>query len=122
MKDQELRNHLARLTLIGTAVASVLMLAGVIWYFTGGHGSVPQDHLFRGEPGYLENPVTLAIHAFQGEAVQQRRTLTMIGLMLLMIGPLVRVIYALVAFATQRNILYAAVCLFILIVLLAGYF
>lgn len=122
MKDQKLRNHLALLTVVGTAIASVLMLAGLAWYFTGGHGSVPKDHLFHGEPGYLENPVTLALHAFQGDAVKQRRTLTMIGLMLLMIGPPARVAYALAAFATQRNVLYAAVCLFILIVLLAGYF
>jgi uncharacterized membrane protein len=121
MRDEQLQVHLARVMLSGVLIAAAIMGAGLIWYLATHEGSPPGDHLFRGEPRYLESPISMIQHAFDRGADARRRSLIMIGVVLLLINPVVRVALAAFGFARQRDRLYALISLFVLVILLVSF-
>jgi uncharacterized membrane protein len=122
MNDAQLQNSLARLMLTGVLVAAAIMGAGLIWFVATHEGMPPGDHVFSGEPKYFENPVSMLQRAFDVKAVGHRRSLIMIGVVLLLINPLVRVAFAAVGFAAQRDKLYTAISLLVFGVLALSFF
>jgi|SRR6476619_1818240 uncharacterized membrane protein len=122
MNDAQLQNSLARVMLTGVLVAAAVMGAGLIWFVATHEGMPPGDHLFSGEPKYFENPVSMLERAVSLKAIGHRRSLIMIGVVLLLINPLIRVAFAAVGFAAQRNRLYTVISLAVLGVLLLSFF
>jgi uncharacterized membrane protein len=122
MNDEQIQNTLARVVLSGVVVAAVVMATGLIWFLATHPGLPAGDHIFRGEPKYFENPVSMFRRALDFGEVGHRRGLIMIGVILLLINPVVRVAFAAFAFATQGDRLYAAVSLVVLGVLLVSFF
>jgi uncharacterized membrane protein len=122
MKDEQLQSQLARLMLSGVLTAAAVMGAGLIWFLATHEGLPPGDHIFRGEPKYLENPVSMIQRTFDLEDVGHRRSLVMIGVVLLLINPVVRVAFAAFGFAAQRDRLYTLISLLVLVVLLVSFF
>jgi uncharacterized membrane protein len=122
MNDAQLQNSLARVMLTGVLVAAAVMGAGLIWFVATHEGMPPGDHLFSGEPKYFENPVSMLERAVSLKAIGHRRSLIMIGVVLLLINPLIRVAFAAVGFAAQRNRLYTVISLTVLGVLLLSFF
>lgn len=122
MKDAQLQAGLARLMLGGTVLAAVVMLVGVVWYLGSHTGLKPGDHVFSGEPKYFENPVSMVERALDWHEVGERRSVIMIGAILLLINPVVRVAVAALGFALQRDRLYTGVSLFVFLVLLFSFF
>ena len=122
MNDAQLQNSLARVMLTGVLVAAAVMGAGLIWFVATHEGMPPGDHLFSGEPKYFENPVSMLERAISLKAIGHRRSLIMIGVVLLLINPLIRVAFAAVGFAAQRNRLYTVISLAVLGVLLLSFF
>lgn len=122
MKDTQIQNSLARLMVIGTLIAAGIMLAGLIWYLASHVGLKPGDHVFAGEPKYFENPVSMVQRALDVEEYGHRRSFVMIGAVLLLINPVLRVGFAVLGFAAQRDRLYTAISLFVLAVLLFSFF
>ena len=84
--------------------------------------STPGDHIFSGEPKYFENPVSMILRAFEADDVGHRRSMIMIGVVLLLINPVIRVAFAAFAFAAQRDRLYSKISLLVLAVLLFSFF
>jgi uncharacterized membrane protein len=122
MNDAQLQNSLARLMLTGVLVAAAIMGVGLIWFVATHEGMPPGDHVFSGEPKYFENPVSMFQRAFDLKAVGHRRSLIIIGVVLLLINPLVRVAFAAVGFAAQRDKLYTAISLLVFGVLALSFF
>jgi uncharacterized membrane protein len=122
MNDAQLQNSLARVMLTGVLVAAAVMGAGLIWFGATHEGMPPGDHLFSGEPKYFENPVSMLERAVSLKAIGHRRSLIMIGVVLLLINPIIRVAFAAVGFAAQRNRLYTVISLAVLGVLLLSFF
>ena len=122
MNDAQLQNSLARVMLTGVLVAAAVMGAGLIWFVATHEGMPPGDHLFSGEPKYFENPVSMLERAISLKAIGHRRSLIMIGVVLLLINPIIRVAFAAVGFAAQRNRLYTVISLAVLGVLLLSFF
>ena len=122
MKDGDLQRNLARLMLGGVALAAVIMLVGCIWYAVSHPGTRPADHLFTGEPKYLTDPVTMCIHAFREDAVGEQRSVLMIGVVLLLMNPVVRVAFAAAGFAGQRDRLYATISAVVFAILCVSFF
>jgi uncharacterized membrane protein len=122
MNDTQLQNSLARLMLTGVLLAAVVMGAGLIWFVATHEGMPPGDHVFSGEPKYFENPVSMLLRAFDLKAVGHRRSLIMIGVVLLLLNPLVRVAFAALGFAAQRDKLYTAISLVVFGVLVLSFF
>ena len=122
MNDAQLQNSLARVMLTGVLVAAAVMGAGLIWFVATHEGMPPGDHLFSGEPKYFENPVSMLERAISLKAIDHRRSVIMIGVVLLLINPIIRVAFAAVGFAAQRNRLYTVISLAVLGVLLLSFF
>ena len=122
MNDAQLQNLLARVMLTGVLIAAGIMGAGLIWFVATHEGMPPGDHVFSGEPKYFENPISMLQRAFDLKAVGHRRSLMMIGVVLLLINPLVRVAFAALGFAAQRDKLYTAISLVVLGVLVLSFF
>lgn len=122
MKDQQIQNVLARLMLGGTLLAAAIIGAGLLWYLATHVGVSPGDHMFRGEPKYFENPVGMVQRALDFGEEGQRRSLIMIGVVLLLINPVVRVGFAVLGFVLQKDRQYAGISLFVLAVLLVSFF
>ena len=122
MNDAQLQNSLARVMLTGVLVAAAIMAAGLIWFVATHEGTPPGDHIFSGEPKYFENPVGMLQRALDLNTVGHRRSLVMIGVVLLLINPLIRVAFAAVGFAAQRDKLYAGISLVVLGVLALSFF
>jgi len=122
MKDEQIQSALARVMLSGVLVAAAIMGAGLIWFFATHDGMPPGDHVFSGEPKYFENPISMVKRAFDLKDVGHRRSLIMIGVVLLLINPLVRVAFAAFGFAAQGDRLYTVISLIVLAVLIFSFF
>jgi uncharacterized membrane protein len=122
MNDDKIQNSLARVMLSGVLIAAAVMGAGLFWFLATHAGMPPGDHMFSGEPKYFENPVSMIQRAFDLKEIGHRRSLIMIGVVLLLINPLVRVAFAAVGFAAQGDRLYTLISLVVLGVLIVSFF
>lgn len=122
MKPSNFETNLARLMLGGTLLAAAIMLAGLVWFLAAHPGLRSTDHIFTGEPNYLENPVSMLARAFHPDETGHRRSGIMVGIFLLLINPLARVAFAAAGYAVQRDRLYTTISLIVLAVLLVSFF
>jgi uncharacterized membrane protein len=122
MKDSQIQNALARLMLGGTLLAAAIMLVGLTWYLASHEELKAGDHVFLSEPKYFENPIEMVQRAMNVAEIGHRRSLIMIGAVLLLINPALRVAFAALGFAAQRDKLYTVISLFVLGVLLFSFF
>lgn len=122
MKDQQIQNNLARIMVAGTIISATIILAGLCWYLFANQGLKAGDRIFSGEPKYFENPVSMVKRAFEMHEVGHRRSVIMLGVVLLLISPAVRVGFALFGFILQKDRQYAVISLIVLGVLLFSFF
>jgi uncharacterized membrane protein len=122
MKDKQIQNTLARVMVSGVLVAAAIMGAGLVWFLATHDGMPPGDHVFSGQPKYFENPVSMIRRAFEPGETGYRRSVIMIGVVLLLINPFVRVAFAAFGFSAQRDRLYSGISLLVLAVLLFSFF
>jgi hypothetical protein len=122
MKESSIRDVLARVMLWGTLLAAALMLAGLAWYASAHAGTSPGGHIFRGEPRYFENPVAMVQRTLEPDAEGHRRALLMLGILLLLLNPVVRVALAGLGFLASGDRLYTVVSGVVLAVLLYSLF
>jgi uncharacterized membrane protein len=112
--DQQVEEAVGNLLRGGVMLAAVVvLLGGGIYLFR--HGTaVPDYQVFHSEPADLRSVsgIIQDALALQGRAVIQ------CGLLILTATPIARVIFALVAFAWQRDRTYVLVTLLVLTVLL----
>jgi uncharacterized membrane protein len=122
MKDEQIQNALAKMMLGGTLIAALVIAVGLLWFLAAHSGAKPGDHLFSGEPKYFENPIAMVERAMAFDETGHRRSLIMIGVVLLLLNPMIRVALAVLGFAVQKDRLYAAVSLWVLLVLVFSFF
>ncbi len=122
MKDEQIQNSLAKIMISGVVIAAIVMIGGVAWFISAHWKLLPGDHIFRGEPKYLENPISMVAHAFDAGVIGERRSVAMIGVVLLLLNPLVRVAFAAIGFAAQKDRLYMVISLIVLTILLISFF
>jgi len=112
---------LAGLMLWTTILSAAIILSGLAWYLSAHAGDVPADRIFSGEPHDLRDPVAMVRHALDWQANGERRSVIMIGVVLLLIGPVLRVGLAGLGYALGRDRFYAGVSGFVLLVLLISF-
>jgi uncharacterized membrane protein len=116
--DERIERILGNLLRYGVlAAASTVFLGGVIYLWRRGDLIVPY-HVFEGEPANLRSPVAIFKDAFAFRG----RSLIQFGLLILIATPVARVVFSVFAFIRQRDYLYVAVTLFVLLVLLYSLF
>ena len=97
--------------------ATVVLVGGAIFLLR--HGlEIPAYKSFRGEPSDLRSVVGIIGDVFRGSG----RGVIQLGVLLLIATPVMRVVLLLVGFAWQRDRLYAAVSLVVLMLLLYSLF
>ncbi len=116
--DEQIDTVMGRLLRAGVIAAAALMVAGALLYFYR-HGSDPVAYrTFHGVPGELKtlDGILRAITTGRGRALMQLGALVMIA------TPVMRVAFAVYAFARENDRVYVAISLAVLAVLAYGLF
>ena len=106
----------------GTMISASLIAAGLVWYLTAHFGQPPGDHMFSGEPKFLENPFGMLRRAFDLDGTGERRSLAMIGIFLLLLNPPLRVLLAGAGYILEKNRMYALISAVVFAVLAFSFF
>ena len=114
LTDWQVDQIIGNLLRIGVTTAALVVLAGGLAYLISHPGATQNFRMFSGEPAELRSVSaivkgSLALHSIQ--VIQA-------GLLLLIITPVARVVFSVVAFALQRDRTYVIVTLIVLSLLL----
>jgi uncharacterized membrane protein len=101
---------------IGVAVAALLVAAGGVAYLFERWDHTERYSTFVGSPQSLSTPSTI----LRGALALHPASLIALGLVVLVLTPVARVVFALLAFAEQRDRLYVIFSLIVLCVLFIG--
>jgi uncharacterized membrane protein len=114
ISDKQVETSIAFLLRAGVLLAGTVVLIGGILYLAQRGGMHADYHVFRGEPADLEKPLLTVRAAFSGtpEAIIE------LGVLLLILTPISRVVFSVVAFARERDHMYVVMTLIVLAVLL----
>jgi uncharacterized membrane protein len=112
--DQKTEELVGQLLRFGVTAAATIVVAGAAIYLVR-HGFQPANYrVFKGEPSDLRSwrgIVHEALHA-RGRGIMQ------LGLLVLLLTPVARVVFAGFAFAMERDWFYVGVSAFVFLVLL----
>lgn len=115
-RDQQIERIIAVLLQGGVLLAILVVLLGAALYL-GGHGRRIADfRVFHGSPWDLRSAPAVVRAALGG----QREAVIQLGVLILIATPVARVLFALVAFAWDRDLVYVVVTAIVLGVLLYG--
>jgi uncharacterized membrane protein len=115
--DERVEGIIGNLLRIGVIASAVVVSVGGLLHLVRHGGQAAQD-LSTFEPEQLQSPV----HIVHDAAKLHALGLIMLGLLLLVATPVVRVLFSVVAFALQRDYLYVLFTLLVLAVLLYSLF
>jgi uncharacterized membrane protein len=112
--DRQVEQSIGILLRTGVLLAAAVVLLGGILYLVHSGGLHADYRVFRGEPRDLTTPSLTIRQAFSGapEAIIE------LGLLLLILTPIARVAFSVVAFARERDSMYVVMTLVVLAVLL----
>ena len=114
LTDQQVETSIGNLLRISVIIAALVVLLGGIIYLVRFMGSHPDYRVFTGEPKDLRTVSGI----FMDALTLHSRGIIQLGLLILIATPVARVIFALFAFALQRDRIYVVVCLIVLTVLI----
>jgi uncharacterized membrane protein len=112
--DRQVEQSIGILLRVGVLLAAAVVLFGGILYLAHSGRMHANYHVFHSEPADLRTPGLTAREAFSGrpEAIIE------LGLLLLILTPIARVVFSVVAFARERDAMYVIMTLIVLTVLL----
>ncbi len=114
--DDRVERVIGALLRWGVILAAGVVLAGGAMYLVRHGATMPDYRVFSGEPSDLRNVSGIVAGAVSWHS----RGLIQFGLLLLILVPVARVAFSVVAFALQRDRIYVVVTLIVLAVLLYG--
>ncbi len=107
---------MGRLLQVGVLLAASVVLVGGVMYVIAHAGEDSSYRVFLAKPVALRHPVAMLKAIVRGDS----SAIIMLGILLLVATPICRVIFAVIAFAIERDRLYVAISLTVLAVLLFG--
>lgn len=116
LDDAGMELIMGRLLQVGILLAATVMLTGGVMYALAHSGERSDYRVFTARPIQLRHPVALLGGIARGDP----SAIIALGILLLVATPICRVIFAVVAFAIERDRLYIAISLTVLTVLLYG--
>jgi uncharacterized membrane protein len=114
--DHKMESLMGRLLQVGVLFASSFVLLGGIFFLKDNAGTVANYRVFKGQPADLLHLKSLLVALVHG----RREAIIQLGILLLIATPVARVVFAVFAFALERDKLYVAISLIVLAVLLVG--
>jgi uncharacterized membrane protein len=111
--DEQFDAVLAHVLRGGVLLSAAVVACGGVVYLTRHGFQRPEYHVFRGEPETLREIRGIVSDAmgFSGRGIIQ------LGLLLLIATPVARVVFSVIGFARQRDWLYVAITLAVLMLL-----
>jgi uncharacterized membrane protein len=106
--DDRLETIIGNLLRWGVGLSAAVVLAGGVWYLAASGASGADYHHFRGDVQGLSSLASLS----------GPQAVILIGLLILIATPLARVVFSLVAFASERDWAYVGITAIVLGVLL----
>jgi uncharacterized membrane protein len=116
MDDARMEVFMGRLLRFGVLLAASVVAAGGMMYVVAHAGERVSYRVFAARPIALRHPMAL----LGGMARGDETAIVELGILLLVATPICRVIFAVIAFAMERDRLYVAISLTVLAVLLFG--
>jgi len=103
---------------IGVITAAVIVLIGGVLYLIENGSTAPHYHAFYAASRHSQNlsGIVRNIRAFNSDGIMQ------LGLLVLIATPIVRVLFSVVVFALERDLLYVVATLIVLGILLYSLF
>lgn len=119
LHERDVEKTVGQLLRFGVITASVVVLIGGIMYLIDlGQTGRPDYHIFKGEESNL---ITFE-GIFMGFFSLKPMAIIQFGTLLLIITPILRIIFSLVAFAIEKDKLYVGITLIVLSIILASTF
>ncbi|HEY1598074.1 MAG TPA: DUF1634 domain-containing protein [Pirellulales bacterium] len=113
--DEQVDRRIGRLLQWGVTIAAVTVAIGGIW-FLANSAQAPADHRhFDGEPESLRDVGGI----LAGLQSMDARAMIQFGLLLLILTPIARVAFTVVAFVARRDFVFVGITLVVLSILLA---
>jgi uncharacterized membrane protein len=116
--DRRMEIVMGRLLQVGVMLSSLVMAIGGGLYTRAHHGEMPDYRVFSSEPQRLRHLGGIVA----GIKVGDPAAFIQLAVLLLIATPVARVLFALIAFAIERDKLYIVVSAMVLAVLLYGFF
>ena len=116
--DAAVEERMGRVLQIGVAIAAVVVFAGGVLHLVRQGREVPDYRNFHDVVAYLKSGagIVQALMSGRGQALIQ------LGILLMIATPVIRVVFAVFAFARQKDWLYTGVSSFVLALLLYSLF
>ena len=116
LSDTRMDAWMGRLLQAGVLLASTIVLLGGFVYLRRHGADAPGYRKFISEPASLREPAAL-FHALKhGDSA----AIIQVGILCLIATPVARVVFALIAFAVQRDRLYTLISVTVLAILIFG--
>ncbi|HEV2620320.1 MAG TPA: DUF1634 domain-containing protein [Acidobacteriaceae bacterium] len=115
-QDARMELVMGRLLQAGVLLAALTVLVGGVVYLLGHAWERVSYRVFQARPIEVRHPAALLHRVVTGDAVAAIE----LGILLLVATPVCRVVFAVIAFALERDRLYVAVSVVVLGVLLSG--
>jgi uncharacterized membrane protein len=117
--DERVEQIIGNLLRAGVVVSALVVgLGGGLYLTHEGTRPAQEHHVFKGEPQQLRRPLDILRDAGHGNS----DAIIACGLLLLIATPIARVLFSVLAFATQRDRTYVVITLIVLGVLLYSLF
>jgi len=116
--DARMEVIMGRLLQVGVLLAATVVLAGGVMYMIAHAGERSNYRVFTAVPIEVRHPAAMLRGTARGDA----GAIVELGILLLVATPICRVMFAVIAFAVERDRLYVAISLAVLAVLLFGMF
>jgi len=114
--DQKIEQIVGNLLRAGVLLSAVVVLCGGVLYLIQ-YGHAPADYrVFRGEPTDLKSVSGILRAAFALDS----RGIIQLGLLLLIATPVARVAFSIFGFAKEKDRMYVAFTVIVLLILLYG--
>ncbi len=114
--DSRMETVMGRLLQVGVLLASFVVALGGAIYLKAHHGSVPDYKVFASEPVGLRDTRQIFEQLTRGDGT----AVIELGVLLLIATPISRVLFAVVSFALERDWLYVAISVVVLVILVFG--
>lgn len=114
INDRQVEISIAILLRTGVFLAAAVVLIGGVLYLAHSGQMRPHYHVFHGEPSDLRSPGGVVREALTGRP----DAIIELGMLLLILTPIARVMFSVVAFVRERDLMYVIMTLVVLTLLL----
>ena len=114
LTDKELESSIANMLRFGVTVSAILVFFGGVLYLLRESQTLPDYRHFAGKGISLNSIPGVLSGAMHLDA----NSVILLGLLLLIATPIVRVAFCIVGFARQRDLLYVAISIAVFVILI----